>query len=375
MFVRRLCAAQAKKIPKKKRDVKGQISDGMRVADRGAGSTHSGLRPADTERAICVPLGDQEAFLITLLVAHAAEYDECLTVLDWGSSSGETAETHEQSEEQRLRQQQQMQARGRPPGQVQRGSPPGLVLPWWIANVASQVPTEEVEEVGPDHPWRSTKETASWWSGKTWGSRRTAKKLQEDLFKQNKRLNGIEDNEGDLPTPHQVQLQIPLPGPLTTIRQTHRNAHSHTSKPTNAHTSDPLSHHPQRWYSITLEEENEEEKGHAQVAAQLGQLPEGLRALGREMQKLTVQKTRLAVVPGWLGEPTRVEDPSPAKTVQIRAGDSNTKQDIPAPNSKQEAPSRPQPAVQGQPLKKVSTGSWMARAGGLGPRLAARSAY
>ncbi|MFN9903846.1 MAG: hypothetical protein ACK55Z_34735, partial [bacterium] len=49
-------------------------------------------------------------------------------------------------------------------------------------------------------------------------SRRTAKKLQEDLFKQNKRLNGIEDKDGDLPTPHQVQLQIPLPCPLTTTR-------------------------------------------------------------------------------------------------------------------------------------------------------------
>jgi hypothetical protein len=166
-----------------------------------------------TERAICVlPVGDQEASMITLLVAHAAHDDECLTVLDLGWSSGE-----EHSERtQRLRWQQQMQA--------QRGSPPGIVFPWRIPdklpltlpfNLAFQVPTEEV---GPDHPWRSTTETASWWSGKTWGSRRTAKKLQEDLFKQNKRLNGIEDKDGDLPTPHQAQLQIPLPGPLTTVR-------------------------------------------------------------------------------------------------------------------------------------------------------------
>ena len=163
--------------------------------------------------------------MMTLLVAHAADDDECLTVLDWGSSSGETAEApshaaHSEREQRLLWQQQQTQESGRPPGQEQRGSPPGLVFPFWITDklpfkVASQVPTEEV---GPDHPWHSTTETASWWSGKTWGSRRTAKKLQEDLFKQNKRLNGIEDKDGDLPTPHQVQLQIPLPCPLTTTR-------------------------------------------------------------------------------------------------------------------------------------------------------------
>ena len=100
-------------------------------------------------------------------------------------------------------------------------------------------------------------------------------------------------------------------------------------------------------------------------------------ALTEEVQKLTVHRTRLAV-PGWLGEPTRLEDPSPAKTVKIRAGDSNTKQDQPAPSSKQGAPSRVQPAAQGQTLKKVQTGSWRARTGGMGPRLAAhgpRSAY
>jgi hypothetical protein len=138
--------------------------------------------------------------------------------------------------------------------------------------------------------------------------------------------------------------------------------------------SDPLIHHPQRQHSVTFQEENEEEEGHAQVAAQLVKLPEGLRALAGELQKMTVQKTRLSVVPGWLGELTRLEDPSPAKTVsvEIRAGDPNTKQDIPAPRSKQQAPSRAYPAAQSQPLKKVSTGSWLARADGLGPRLAAR---
>jgi hypothetical protein len=120
-----------------------------------------------------------------------------------------------------------------------------------------------------------------------------------------------------------------------------------------------------------------EEEGHAHVAAQLVKLPEGLRSLAGEVQKLTEQKTPLPV-PGWLGEPTRLEDPSPAKTVKIHAGDSNTKQDKPALSSKQEAPSRAQPAAQGQPLKKVQTGSWRARTGGLGPQLAAygaRSAY
>ena len=172
---------------------------------------------------------------------------------------------------------------------------------------------------------------------------------------------------------------------IYTRTHTHTSKHTHTPKRTltyiqtniNTHTPDPLSNHPQRRHPSTFKEENKEEEGHALVAAQLVKVPEGLRSLAEEVQKLTVHRTRLAV-PGWLGEPTRLEDPSPAKTVKIRAGDSNTKQDQPAPSSKQGAPSRVQPAAQGQTLKKVQTGSWRARTGGMGPRLAAhgpRSAY
>jgi hypothetical protein len=53
------------------------------------------------------------------------------------------------------------------------------------------------------------------------------------------------------------------------------------------------------------EDENKDEGGEAQ--AQLAELPEGLRALAEEMRELTVPSTRLAVVPGWVGELTRLE--------------------------------------------------------------------
>jgi hypothetical protein len=40
--------------------------------------------------------------------------------------------------------------------------------------------------------------------------------------------------------------------------------------------------------------------------AQLAELPEGLRALAGEVRQLAVRSTRLAVVPGWVRELTRV---------------------------------------------------------------------
>ncbi len=51
------------------------------------------------------------------------------------------------------------------------------------------------------------------------------------------------------------------------------------------------------------EEDEGDEKGNAQLAA----LPEGLRALAWEVRELAVQSTRLAVVPEWVGELTRLE--------------------------------------------------------------------
>jgi len=41
--------------------------------------------------------------------------------------------------------------------------------------------------------------------------------------------------------------------------------------------------------------------------AQLAKLPEGLRALAKEVRELAVRSTRLAVVPRWVGELTRLE--------------------------------------------------------------------
>ena len=41
--------------------------------------------------------------------------------------------------------------------------------------------------------------------------------------------------------------------------------------------------------------------------AQLAKLPEGLRALAGEVRELMMRSTRLAVVPGWVGELTRLE--------------------------------------------------------------------
>jgi len=46
-----------------------------------------------------------------------------------------------------------------------------------------------------------------------------------------------------------------------------------------------------------------EEEGKAQLAA----LPEGLRALAGEVREIVVRSTRLAMVPGWVGELTRLE--------------------------------------------------------------------
>ena len=51
------------------------------------------------------------------------------------------------------------------------------------------------------------------------------------------------------------------------------------------------------------EDEEGDEKGKAQLAA----LPEGLRALAGEVREIVVRSTRLAMVPGWVGELTRLE--------------------------------------------------------------------
>ena len=55
------------------------------------------------------------------------------------------------------------------------------------------------------------------------------------------------------------------------------------------------------------EEDEEDEEGDEEGNAQLAALPEGLRALSGELRELAVQSTRLAVVPGWVGELTRLE--------------------------------------------------------------------
>jgi hypothetical protein len=48
-------------------------------------------------------------------------------------------------------------------------------------------------------------------------------------------------------------------------------------------------------------------EGEEEGKAQLAELPEGLRALAGEVRELAVRSTRLAVVPGWMGELTRLE--------------------------------------------------------------------
>ena len=48
-------------------------------------------------------------------------------------------------------------------------------------------------------------------------------------------------------------------------------------------------------------------EGEEEGKAQLAELPEGLRALAGELRELAVQSTRLAVVPVWVGELTRLE--------------------------------------------------------------------
>ena len=48
-------------------------------------------------------------------------------------------------------------------------------------------------------------------------------------------------------------------------------------------------------------------EGEEEGRAQLAELPEGLRALAGEVRELAVRSTRLAVVPGWMGELTRLE--------------------------------------------------------------------
>jgi len=51
----------------------------------------------------------------------------------------------------------------------------------------------------------------------------------------------------------------------------------------------------------------EGQQGDEKRNAQLAELPEGLRALAGEVRELAVRSTRLAVVPVWVGELTRLE--------------------------------------------------------------------
>ena len=55
------------------------------------------------------------------------------------------------------------------------------------------------------------------------------------------------------------------------------------------------------------EEDEEDEEEGDEDEAQLAELPEGLRALAGEVRELVVRSTRLAVVPVWVGELTRLE--------------------------------------------------------------------
>jgi hypothetical protein len=55
------------------------------------------------------------------------------------------------------------------------------------------------------------------------------------------------------------------------------------------------------------EQDEEGEEGDEEGKAQLAEVPEGLRALAGELRELVVRSTRLAVVPGWVGELTRLE--------------------------------------------------------------------
>ncbi len=55
------------------------------------------------------------------------------------------------------------------------------------------------------------------------------------------------------------------------------------------------------------EEDEEDEEGDEKGQAQLAELPEGLRVMAGEVRELVVRSTRLAMVPGWVGELTRLE--------------------------------------------------------------------
>jgi len=55
------------------------------------------------------------------------------------------------------------------------------------------------------------------------------------------------------------------------------------------------------------DEDEQGEEGNEKRNAQLAELPVGLRALAGEVRELAVRSTRLAVVPGWVGELTCLE--------------------------------------------------------------------
>ena len=63
-----------------------------------------------------------------------------------------------------------------------------------------------------------------------------------------------------------------------------------------------------RVYAYCVDTQDEEEdEGDEEGEAQLAELPEGLRELAGEVRELVVRSSRLAVVPGWVGELTRLE--------------------------------------------------------------------
>jgi hypothetical protein len=55
------------------------------------------------------------------------------------------------------------------------------------------------------------------------------------------------------------------------------------------------------------EEDEQGEEGDERLSVHLAELPEGLRAMAGEVRELAVRSTRLAVVPVWVGELTRLE--------------------------------------------------------------------
>ena len=178
---------------------------------------------------VCV-VGDEEAFMLTLL-AHAAdgEHDECLTVVDCGSSTaasrragagpGARSVTFDEDAVQGARERTATSAARSSLGRRGRGGrEPGPARAHAgdsREDDVSSTATACSEEVDAGHPWRSTTPT-------TFASRLKARQ-RGALLEQNMRLNGIEGRMWPL-TAHQTRLQIPSPAPL-------RNQHRRASPP------------------------------------------------------------------------------------------------------------------------------------------------